>query len=226
MSHATTHPPGPWRARPLRSSQALVLALAVLVHAALLLIPLRQAEPPARRAPLQIEFWADRPNLPAETGPEPATGPPTPDRPRRPETVAQVPPPAVVTTAPPASDRHDDFVITAAYLYDAVSRMEWSDPQKPPSLGIARPRELPHNLAGPVLPVIPTWFDGLAAPGAVEVLDRWQGPDGGMMVVMRTPTGHTLCGRGDAWDPLNPLVEQVILFHTCGGGGRRARPAP
>jgi hypothetical protein len=61
----------------------------------------------------------------------------------------------------------------------------------------------------------------MIAPAETELLDRWQAADGSQNVVINTPRGETLCGRAEAWDPMHPLVEYVMLFRSCGGGGKR-----
>ena len=60
------------------------------------------------------------------------------------------------------------------------------------------------------------------APPAPEIVDRWLAADGSHQVVVRLPNGDTVCGRGEAWDPLRPLVEPVMMFRGCGGGGGRS----
>ena len=219
----------PWRAEPLRSSRALVLLCALLLHAALLLIPLRQADGPDVRRPVEVEFVRQLPPATPQVEPEPEPLPaqPTPEPAPEPVIAEQPMTDALVQAEPEEEQPHADIVITAAYLYDSVANLEWSEPEAPPlMLGRSVRGELPRNLVSPVLPWTPNWFDGMAAPGEVEVLDRWTEPDGSMMMVMRTPSGQTVCGRGAAWDPLNPLVENVMMFRTCGGGGKRTRPAP
>ncbi len=114
--------------------------------------------------------------------------------------------------------------ITAAILNQQIEEIEL--PEKKPdilTLGVASYRPMPGNLTEPVLPYEPTVFEELYAPIETEVLDQWQDPDGTMRVVIRTRSGHTLCGRMPRWDPTNPLYEPVPMFHSCGGGGRRKR---
>ncbi len=57
-------------------------------------------------------------------------------------------------------------------------------------------------------------------PGKTEIVDRWLAADGSQNVVINTP-GHTLCGRLLAWDPMQPLIEHVVQYRPCGGGGKR-----
>ena len=64
-------------------------------------------------------------------------------------------------------------------------------------------------------------FDGMMAPVETELVDRWQASDGSSNVVINTPNGDTFCGRAEAWNPMQPLVEHLTMFRSCGGGGKR-----
>jgi len=64
-------------------------------------------------------------------------------------------------------------------------------------------------------------FNGMAPPNKTEIADRWLAADGSHNVVINTPSGQTFCGRALAWDPMQPLVEHVMQFRPCGGGGER-----
>jgi len=64
-------------------------------------------------------------------------------------------------------------------------------------------------------------FDGMMAPVETELVDRWQAADGSANVVINTPNGDTLCGRAEAWNPMQPLLEHLMMFRSCGGGGKR-----
>lgn len=63
-------------------------------------------------------------------------------------------------------------------------------------------------------------FDGMMAPGESELVDRWQAADGSSNMVINTPNGETLCGRAEAWNPMQPLLEHLMMFRSCGGGKR------
>ena len=69
-------------------------------------------------------------------------------------------------------------------------------------------------------------FNGMVLPNKTEIVDRWLAADGSQNVVVNTPDGHTLCGRARAWDPMQPLVEHVMQFRPCGGGGKRTFEMP
>ena len=61
----------------------------------------------------------------------------------------------------------------------------------------------------------------MVLPGKTEIVDRWLSVDGTQNVVINTPGGNTLCGRVEAWDPMQALDERLMHFRPCGGGGRR-----
>ena len=77
------------------------------------------------------------------------------------------------------------------------------------------------NWTEPLLPPFSGPFSEDFAPLEEEILDQWQERDGTRNVVIRTPSGHTLCGRLEAWNPLNPLLEPIAMYRLCAGGGRR-----
>jgi hypothetical protein len=59
-------------------------------------------------------------------------------------------------------------------------------------------------------------FDGRALAERVEIVDRWLASDGSHNVMIETSTGEMLCGRAAAWDPMQPLVEPVMMYRSCG----------
>ena len=69
-------------------------------------------------------------------------------------------------------------------------------------------------------------FNGMVLPTKTEIVDRWLAADGTHNVVLNTPSGDTLCGRAQAWTPMNPLFEPIMTFWKCGGGGKRAFKMP
>ena len=73
----------------------------------------------------------------------------------------------------------------------------------------------------PGIPSEPNRFAGLFARESVEIVDRWLAADGSHNVVINTPSGETYCGRAEAWSPLNPLLEPIMMWRPCGGGGKR-----
>jgi hypothetical protein len=78
----------------------------------------------------------------------------------------------------------------------------------------------------PYLAEFENTFNGMTAPADVEIVDRWQAADGSHRVVLNLPNGDIVCGRAEANDPMQPLVEHIMLFGPCGGGGKRTFTMP
>jgi hypothetical protein len=195
-------------------------AIAVVIHLALLLVPLRKALEIERPAVLELEIITmTKPAVDVEELPErldevSENEPPEQEPPRQ---LAQ-PLPALEELPEPTPEP----AVTTTVLHQQVQELEIPEVKTPArKLGIAYVPPLPANLSKPVMEYEPTVFDELYAPIETEVLDQWQAADGSTMVVMRTPTGDTLCGRRAQWDPMNPLFEPVAMYSRCGGGGRR-----
>jgi hypothetical protein len=186
-------------------------AVAVLIHLSLLLIPLRNTQLPEQQPVLQMEFFT-------------VTHPPAPES----VLEAQAEPSAQLFEEeinPDEVQAVATTVLTTRDLRNQLKEFELPVPVKSKRrLGVAYSTPLPDRLTKPVLPWEPTIFDELYAPASTEILDQWQQPDGTVMVVMRSPSGHTLCGSKAPWNPANPLFEPVPMFRECGGGGRRKRP--
>jgi hypothetical protein len=122
---------------------------------------------------------------------------------------------------------------SAAFLLHSRDDGSWT---------ISVPEDKGRNLGEPALYTMPSnWrkgagakyfnpeenlFDGMVAPAKVEIVDRWLAADGSQNVVIKTPSGHTLCGRAEWSDPMRPLVEKVMMFRPCGGGGKRTFTMP
>lgn len=196
-------------------------ALAVLIHLSLLLIPLRNTQLPEQQPVLQLEFFTvTHPPESDSVLEEQAEQPESPLSPELNEKLTQAGPLAqhevqAVTTT----------VLTTRHLRNQLREFDFPVPVKPKRrLGVAYSAPLPDRLTKPVLPWEPTIFDELYAPASTEILDQWQQADGTVMVVMRSPSGHTLCGSKAPWNPANPLFEPVPMFRECNGGGRRKRP--
>jgi hypothetical protein len=205
----------------------------VALHAGLLLVPFSQ-EYPDRRFPgpaLLIELRraapAEQPFVRAEpiTGskpvppgesPEPVPEP-APDP--LPEVAAQEAP-ALPLESEPAPEPESP-PSTAVLLQSAADR-KWRAPAEDSTrrLGVFVPQDVPPNWK-PSITLDENLFDGMTVPRQVRVVDRWISPDGAYNVVVNMPNGDTLCGRGQAWDPMQPLIEHVVQFASCGGGGKR-----
>lgn len=218
--------------------------MAVLLHALLLLIPARQGPSPGPAArPLAVvlaKAWPAAQDTPeternlAEMEPAPAP----PEKRSAPEAaLSSTPGPtsaeelqAVAPVVPGASApefRTPARPVTAARLLDLASRREWRLPAETGtrSLGVFTPRPPPENWRSDAT-TESGLFDGMVLPVETEIVDRWLAADGSHNVVLRTPGGETLCGRAEAWNPMSPLVEHVMMFRTCGGGGARTFEMP
>jgi len=193
------------------------LAMAVLLHAAVLLAPvLRWMENRNPATVLEVRLQPSQPQpvriLPpariAIAGPPSVTpGPAVVAGPALPQPPAEPPRPPVGS------------------LLDQVARMDWSRPE-PAIVPVGRPVESAFyaRFRRPVLERRRTLFDHRQAPRAAEVLDRWLEPGGTQRVVVNTPSGETLCGRQAAVDVFRPWLQMPMLFHRCGGGGERRTP--
>jgi hypothetical protein len=213
------------------------LALAVAIHGVLLLVPLRDWQAPAGLQPaiaiqlLPHGLLNDESLTPDIQPLEPARQ--VTARPALEPQQADAGPPALQPAQPdptgpePSETTDKPVAMSAARLIDLVSRM--SSNATPSALsrlpgllplgrqdnswrrGSKFPAGLPDN----------NLFDGMVAPAETELVDRWQAADGSNNMVIRSPNGDTLCGRAEAWDPMRPLLEPLMMFRRCGGGGKR-----
>ena len=161
-------------------------------------VPERNAPWPKAMAPDRAEPTASASTaastvrVPAPTRPDP------PETPRKAETAAAAPTFSTATLLHAArAMRHDD------------ERMQETQPLGLVQRG-SRPVATGDNTsfarvaAGVHLPAVPT------------IRDRWLAGDGSHQVMVALPNGDIVCGRAEAWDPMRPLIEHVMLFRTCG----------
>ena len=191
---------------------AAFLAAAAILHGMLLLLPAERGPSPGgvlnrlsvslravpRPAPEPVAEPAPPERLPARPDPTPAaaqTAPPA-DAPLIP------PPPDAAAAGPPPG-------VATARLLDHANRMRWRLPEGDAARSLGEPA--PRRAMQPPVEA--------AAAAPLEIVDRWQAADGSHNVLVRTVSGDLLCGRADAWDPLRPLVEPVMMFRTCGSAG-------
>jgi len=211
----------------LTRQDAAWLSVAVIVHLSLLLLPLG-LDPPDQRDEQTLSVSLLQKPAP-EPQPQPDQPPGEPDEPAAP-TVAQAEEPAE-TRQKPAEPRpvpgNPGEPVTTALLLDSASRLEWPAPpvEADRKLGGQVPRRVPENWR-PRITVGENRFNGMTVPATTEIVDRWLAANGSHNVVIETPGGETLCGRARAWDPMRPLIEPVMLFHKCGGGGERTFKMP
>lgn len=227
------------RNRGFRPRDGLWLAIALLLHLALLGLPMKERNPrpgDSQVVAIDLQLVASKPSMadpdpvvPEEEPPEPEVHEPIPDDPVEPAPIIND---SVAVTELPDSPHPDEIqpetgtLTTASFLHSA-SEMDWSVEDAAPqrSLGVPVPGSTPE-LWSPIFAVESNRFDGMTVPGKVEVVDRWLSSDGTRHVVLNTPGGQTLCGSGKAWDPMRPLVEHVMSYKTCGGGGDRTFEMP
>jgi len=206
------------------------LGLAIVLHALLLLIPAAPDSSPNQTtnavAVTLLSANANEQPL-AETIETPISEVPVPDpqpAPRAPDE-----PPEIALQEDPGEEVPADPVpiISTARLLASVGQVKWvsSQPDEPLHLGVFSPRPLPANWTSGMV-TEDNLFDGMVAPRKTEIVDRWLAADGSHNVVIHTPGGDTLCGRALAWDPMQPLVEHVMQFRPCGGGGKRTFDMP
>lgn len=208
------------------------LALAVIAHAALLALPRQPALVPGigRPAPLELRLVSPESR---ESAPNPGVAVSRAAQPARPHTPA-APPARPVVPAAPATARADEGTPpprtrdwSAAGLRDALNRFGFDTGAQEPSRALGLPPAPPGPSDGvtggtPLGARIAESF----APARPVVLDRWLAADGSHHVVVELPGGETVCGRAERWDPMHPLVEHVMMFRSCAGGGRRSFSMP
>jgi hypothetical protein len=112
---------------------------------------------------------------------------------------------------------------SAAEIFQLVqeSNLDSSVPEVSRQLGKSQ-KASPAKANGEDLFSTPDHLDGMYAPAEVEITDLWLAADGSHNVVVNLPNGDTVCGRALPWNPMQPLVEHVMLFRSCGGGGKRS----
>jgi hypothetical protein len=222
--------------RRLKATDLVWLGIAVLLHSVLLLIPYSIPAPPARPEAVkvtiemtQIEEAEPAPKLPQEEPlvspellplPKPLSHEPLPTSER---TEAEF---AVVEELEKEQADETRPIGTAILLHSA-SAMKWAAKEEvqPRHLGIHYPVPQPENWR-PSLTQEDNSFNDMMVPARTEVVDHWLAADGSRNVVINTTTGHTICGRGQAWNPMQPLVAHVMMFRPCGGGGKRTFEMP
>lgn len=216
--------------RQLHAHDGFWLSLAIVFHALLLAIPLTRppvSEPAARSVQLTLgapDSIAHQ-SAPAPEGIEPETPihPVEPDL-RHLAQQAEVPDPEESEEEIPLES---DVLPSTALLLDSASQFDWPDWQADDHLQLGKqsPGPIPTNRLGG-FGQEDNLFYGMAIPRKTVVVDRWLAADGSHEVVINIPNGETLCGRALPWNPMQPLVEHVMRFRPCGGGGKRTFTMP
>jgi len=220
-----------------KKSDAGWLSLAVMVHAAVVLWPMHFGGKTRVLVPsltVSLVPFRTPSQKTVERLPEPApqipdnrefvtpAAKPTPSRPQN----------AIRTPVKPSPEEPADEAavtppLSIASLIESAYRADLDKPDetRAQTLGVHTPQPLPANwrrgAGAPGLMGETNLFDGMVAPDSVEIVDRWIAADGSHNVVVNLPGGETMCGRAEAWDPLQPLVEHIMMFRNCGGGGKR-----
>jgi hypothetical protein len=110
--------------------------------------------------------------------------------------------------------------VTTARLLDIAHRREWNlpEPSAAPRPKVFTPRAPADRRSG--IPLSGTPAENEALPARTAIVDQWLAADGSHNVMIRTATGQVLCGRAEAWNPMSPLVEPVMMYRACGNGRR------
>lgn len=233
------------------------LGLAVATHAGLLLLPLevRIDKPPPlpQRLILELVNWRAQAEtlVPEVNDAIPETV--APASPPDPEALVEAlhrealmdladpsEHPAETDAVTSESDPLEDIPLdrlSAALLLHSASQPELPKVESGSKqiLGVYSPRGMPTNWhrGNPANEQLTaeSGLDIVVAPARTEIVDRWLDAQGGHNVVVNLPNGDTYCGHAQAWDPMQPLVEHIMMFRPCGGGGKRtfdmaSRPTP
>lgn len=215
-----------------KKSDACWLAIAVVAHLALLLVPLKQPVPDTHDQPLISislkAFVEDSHSAPVKKLQEDLAEPEVvPVDGAEPDT-ATVDKMAHFTPVEASPDETQEEVLpSAAQLIESISRVhfEESEPATTRVLGSSFSVSTPRNWRAGSEPgaarYSDNWFEGMAMPRSTEIVDRWQSNDGSQNTVVNLSNGTTICGRQAASDPLRPMLVNLMMFRPCGGGGKR-----
>jgi hypothetical protein len=214
----------------LNKRDGVFLGVALLLHGSLLLIPFTQF-PSEQDLPqvLTISLLAPPQPQAVTESPRSPIAPPEAAVPEAASTAqsATPPPDESPPEAEPMAPEAPHDPVTTARLLDSASRLKWSFPKtlEKRQLGVHQAPKIPDNWR-PGITLEDNLFYGMIVPDKIEVVDNWLASDGSYNKVINTPGGETLCGRQQAWDPMNPLQEHLTLFTKCGGGGKRSFKMP
>ena len=226
-----------------RPSELGFLLIALAVHAALLLLPLKSWQVNTTTLPDSISVELSTVLEPARTE-DPAT-PPAEQK----AEILDLPPPSAQQAEPERIPGQlvqqeliepDEAAIlepesnppSASLLRQSLEYPDWlAKPQEDTRQLGDRPTYLvpdnwKENAGAPYLAEFENTFNGMTVPNQVEIVDRWLAADGSHRVVVNLPNGMTICGRAEAYNPMQPLVEPIMLFVSCGGGGKRSFSVP
>ncbi len=210
------------------------LAMAVAVHAALLLLPLNawkaaQLEP-AERLTINLQALAKA----ADPKPDPPSvvqSLETSTPPLRPEVkypaadiaLEEIPPPQpeLPVKTENTIDESPIELLNARQLHQLARQAELVTPKQESTrrLGSAKGYQPPANWNRNAGAAFFADFEDrshiVTLPDEAEIVDRWQADDGSHNVIVNLPSGEALCGRAAAFNPMQPLVEPVMMFKLC-----------
>lgn len=216
-------------------------AMALIVHIALLMLPIKAWQtnkPPGEplnqslNEPITVHLQAAQKALSETVEPKteaqaPVTDQTPPTLVRKPAaeyTLAKIPPPSdnLVPEERQASETSTDKTLNTQQLRQWVEKADGLAPPQEASraLGTAKSYRPPANWSRNAGAAFFASFDDRShepnLPADVTVVDRWQAADGSHQVVVQLPTGESMCGRAEAYNPMQPLVEHIMMFRICG----------
>jgi hypothetical protein len=192
------------------------LALAVLLHAGLLMLPvLREQAQVAPRQVVDVRLY----QAPAPTPVDDMADSVTPDPDEPPQESNDTPAPAArVSPTVVTRERPDEQppVPPAGQILDSLEHLEWREAEPGPA-PIARLQDntVLERLRRPMLTEFDNLFNGLVLPATAQVVDRWLEPGGVQRVVVRLPNGVTVCGRQEPVNDFRPWEQMPMMFHEC-----------
>ncbi len=212
--------------RRLKAVDGLWLGIALALHSALLLVPIN-IPPELSPATESLTVTLDIQSKAVPPIDQPVEYQPEINPERRPQSVPQKPKDVQQLDPLLYSAQNLSEPITTAQLLRTVRHLKFPQPEseKTLKLGTFRAPPLPANWL-PSLEIDDNLFHGTVTSAGSEIVDQWGGVDGRYNVVVKTSTGHTLCGQALAWSPMNPLEEHVTMWRSCGGNGKRSAERP
>lgn len=195
------------------------LLVALLAHALLLLIP-SQRDQGSRTNQHSLTVSLQAPTrLPFVTPAAPLQE--LPAKPASPQAARQATSALPVTPEVTQELAAEPPQPSTAYLLNLAGRHQWRlpAPKGQRELGVFMPRPPPSNWRPAPAPEANRSV-GMTLPADTGAVDRWLAADGSHNVVITAPDGETYCGRAEAWNPMNPLVEPIMTYRSCGAGKR------
>jgi len=225
--------------RPVLNARDLsFLALAVAVHAALLLLPLKAWQVSQRELSDSLTVRLQPFAKPAESvtriesEPEPVPVPAPEPHSRQTAPPAEKPAfqtdqrkPALnfsLEEIPPPPAESPGQKLDSRQLRRLAEETNLITPQQGSGslLGSTREYQAPSNwnrhAGSPFFADFDNRSHVVTLPEDVEIVDRWQAADGSHQVVVNLPSGEVICGRAEAYNPMQPLVEHIMMFSICG----------